>query len=353
MKKYLITILVLVAALVSHANNILTERFEYANVDGAPPVGWTCNDASWLCGFQEKDHNRKPFSGYWYAYTNGDESWMFMPIYMSPSARYRFSYWAISDGSYTVEFWAGTQADAGTMIQLLFSETVNIDEYDKFEAYIESISGNYDYLGIRAIASEGAYFCTIDDIIVDQVDQYSFRSSPVEIDTVLQPGAHFHYYNKIINEGFESLTIYMTPHTEFFEDIHFYVDGQMVTQFHIDSDETVLIRGEATLRSDIEPGSTCWFDVMYTIDCGCATAMFTYMVNVISDGVDENLSTIALYPNPSTGKVAIEGNGLMTITNTLGQEVLRKEIIDKEIFTLENGIYIVKINGIRRKVIIQ
>lgn len=344
MKKFLITILVLFAARMAYASSIFSESFEYANHDGETPVGWTCDDNSWLCGYQDKDHNRIPHSGSWYAYTNADESWMFMPIYMSSQLQYRFKYWAISDGSYTLELWAGTQDNAGNMVQLLFSESVNSGVYESFSAYIDDITGNYDYLGIRAVSDAGAYHLTIDDIVVDQIVQYDFSASPHETDTVLQPGANIVFTCKITSIGFEPITIYMTPSTEYFTDIHFYVDGEETNQFPIVQDETVPIRGTATLRPDVEPGARCWFDVIFTIDCGCATAMYTYWATVVSDGVDENFEEISWYPNPSTGNVTFEGAGQITIYNTLGQIVLTKEIIEKETIMLESGVYFVKTN---------
>ena len=69
--------------------------------------------------------------------------------------------------------------------------------------------------------------------------------------------------------------------------------------------------------------------------------------------MDELSSATSIYPNPSNGIVTIEGNGIVTITNTLGQEIIRKEIVEKETVTLDNGVYFIKINDIIRKVIIQ
>lgn len=345
MKKFYITLIILLAAHVVRAESIFNESFEYANHDGEIPAGWACDDSSWLCGFQEKDHNRKPHSGSWYAYTNAEEAWMFMPIYFSNLVQYRCSYWAISDGSYDVELWAGTQASEGDMVQLLYTATINSGVYEKFAEYISDINGSYDYLGIRAVAHDGAYHLTIDDINVDMIVQYSFHASPAQFDTILQPGANVNFNCKVTNTGFESLTIYITPHSEYFTDIHFYVNDEMTNQFPIVQDETVPIRGTATLKPDVVPGNSCWFDVMFEIDCGCATAMFTYWATVVSDGINENYTGTSIYPNPSTGNVTIEGDGNIMVFNTKGQMILTKEIIGKETITLEKGIYYIKKNG--------
>lgn len=354
MKKIVIALILLVSASVIQANNLITESFEYANHDGETPLGWTCDDASWLCGYQDKDHNRKPHTGFWYVYTNANESWMFIPAFLSTQLQYKISYWAISDGSYTVELWAGTQDNASNMSQLLLTETVNSANYEIFSTYIETLNGNYDYFGIHAIANENAYYLTLDDICIDYIVQYAFSASPYETDTILQPGDNITFNCKVLNEGYESITIYMSTHTEFFTDVHFYVNGEMTNHFPIVQDETVAIRGTATLRPEIEPGTTCWFDVMFTIDCGCATAMYTYWATVAADGIDDNQVKTAIYPNPSTGHVTIEGSGIITIFNSLGQEVFAKEIVEKETIMLEKGIYFVKKdNGVTEKLIVE
>ncbi|MCR5038355.1 MAG: hypothetical protein K6A94_03330, partial [Bacteroidales bacterium] len=94
MKKTLLTLLICLIATATFAGNLLTEGFEYANHDMQVPVGWTSNDETWICGYLEKDHNRIPHSGNWYAFSNAEDSWMYMPMYFIESIRYRFTLWA-------------------------------------------------------------------------------------------------------------------------------------------------------------------------------------------------------------------------------------------------------------------
>lgn len=342
MKKVLITILLFATMVLSHANSIFNEGFEYANHDGETPIGWTCDNSSWLCGYLDKDHNRKAHTGDWYAYTNADDSWMFMPLYNSNMLKYRYTFWGISDGSYEVEFWAGDNTRPDGMVQRLFTVTVDTDVYEQFSIYIDTITGNYDYFGIHAVAANGAYHLSIDDINVDMIEKYSFHSIPAENDTVMHAGAQATFNCKIKNDGYEPLNVTMTPYTEFFTDISFYINGQQTNTFPIVQDEVVVINGVATLQPDIAPGTRCWFDVMFTIDCGCATTMYTYWATVAADGIEENHVNMNIYPNPSKGNVTIEGSGTISIYNILGQEVIRKEVIDKEMVTLEPGIYFVR-----------
>lgn len=355
MKKLLITLLILIVAGVAQATVIFNESFEYANQDGVPPIGWTTVNDSWLCGYQIQDHSRRPHTGSWYAYTNSAESWMFIPVYFSEQLQYRLSLWAISDGGYQIEIWAGNGATPDAMGQLLLSDIASSGTYDQFSTYINEMNDSYDYFGIHAVQS----YCsdcilTIDDIVVEQIVQYDFIASPYELDTVMQAGATAVFYCKVRSLGFEDVTIYITPHTEYFTDIHFYIDGEMTNQFPIVQDETVTIRCTATLRPDVEPGDRCWVDVKFDIDCGCASALFTLWVTVAADGIEENYQEISLYPNPSTGNVTIEGNGTISIFNSLGQMVLTKEIIDTETIILEKGVYFVKReNGLTEKLIVR
>lgn len=71
-------------------------------------------------------------------------------------------------------------------------------------------------------------------------------------------------------------------------------------------------------------------------------------------GVDENGPTcFRVYPNPAKDRITIEGNGIMTITNALGQIIMTKGIDGKETFELPQGIYFVKLNGTTRKVVVE
>ena len=70
--------------------------------------------------------------------------------------------------------------------------------------------------------------------------------------------------------------------------------------------------------------------------------------------VEENeTASFNIYPNPSNGQFTVEGNGIMTITNTLGQVVFRNEVIERETVTLEKGIYFISINGMSKKLVVR
>lgn len=60
-----------------------------------------------------------------------------------------------------------------------------------------------------------------------------------------------------------------------------------------------------------------------------------------------------IYPNPSQGRITIEGSGTLFVTNSLGQTIMTKEIAGKERIELPQGVYVVKIGGETRKVVVE
>ena len=505
MKKLIFTLLILIATKFSFATSIFLEGFEYGNHDLQSPVGWVCDDDSWLSGYLAKDHNRIPHSGNWYAFTNATDSWMFMETYFSAGLKYRYYFWAVADGTYDVEFWVGSGPSVSEMTTLLFTKTVNSSEYHRFTEYIETIASDYPYFGIHATAHEGAYYLTIDDMQIDMVGKYDMEVDPMRKDTVMYAGGQAHYHYKVKNTGYEDLEVYMTPYTDFFTDMTFYADGVNVSTFPTVANQVVEADFYATLMPSLEPGTLGWVDIMLTVSCDCVTQMTTLWVTVLGtktdfpvaqhfdnanymnagwvtmgDGpkrwkwsednggiltfqasltdctsalyspkmmlsetantvrfkvyhnetsgddrinvyyntdltlegaellttiyrnngetgwvehelefanqdnvgfvileavgdngddimiddivvynsplaIEENaeVTNVSIYPNPSSGSITIEGNGIVTVTNVVGQVVLSDEIIENETLTLDKGIYFISLNGTTTKVIIR
>ncbi|MBR5082302.1 MAG: T9SS type A sorting domain-containing protein [Bacteroidales bacterium] len=60
-----------------------------------------------------------------------------------------------------------------------------------------------------------------------------------------------------------------------------------------------------------------------------------------------------VYPNPAKDRVTVEGTGLMTVTNTLGQTILTKEIDGKATIDLPQGLYFVKLGNEMQKIVVE
>lgn len=279
MKRILLALALCLCSSATFAH-IFYDSFEYANHEGEPPVGWICEDHSWVCGYLEKDHNRIAHHGDWYIHTNADDSWIFMEQNLSAELKYRYSYWAISDGSYEVEVWVGNGPSVGEMTELLFSRTVNSGEYAKYDEYIESLASNYLYFGIHAVAASGAYYLTLDEFNIDMVARYDLEVDPYEIHTTMNAGDAITIEYDVRNTGYEDLEIFMTPLTQFFTDISFTADGVSATSFPTVPNQSVHCTCTATLMPNIEPGTLCWMDIMFTVSCDCVTTMSTLWVTV-------------------------------------------------------------------------
>lgn len=349
MKKLFLPLILCLAANLTFAGNILIESFEYANHDLETPVGWTCDDDTWLCGYLEKDHNRKPHTGNWYVFTESDEAWMFMPMYLISSMKYRFSIWAVADGDYTLSFWAGSAPDPDAMIAQFFSEDVSGGNYAKVSTYVEEIPDGCEYIGICAVKLQNGSYLTIDDVEIDMVQQYDFVAEAITGDTALYPGtqAEFHFW--VHNTGYDPLDITMHPSNEYFTGFTCYVNGISGMTFPLQPDETVEVTTYATLRPEIQPGTVAWLDIMMTIPCGCNTAMVTFWVMPLDMTQTEENKALAInvFPNPATDYVTIEAEGLQTIAlidltgKTLSSTATEGDFIRLDISYLKVGIYFI------------
>ena len=315
MKKHILTLIACLSASFSFAGNVLYESFEYANHDLVKPIGWVCDDNSWLCGYLEKDHNRAPHSGNWYAFSDAEDSWMFMPMYLITSMKYRFSLWAVSDGSIQLEIWSGSSPNPDDMHTRFGSMTVNSGEYERFSVYAETIPASCEYIAIRARANEGATHLTIDDIEIDMVDQYTFEAESISGDTAMYPGTQATFHFLVHNTGYDPVDITAHPSNEFFSGFSCQVNGVSGMTFHTEPDETVVASITATLRPEIQPGTVAWLDVMMTIPCNCNTAMVTFWVTPLDiTGISEdNTPSISVFPNPASDLLTVEAEGLQLV----------------------------------------
>ena len=349
MKKLLFTLLVSLITTSAFAGNILIESFEYANHDFEPPIGWICDDNSWLCGYLEKDHNRTPHTGNWYAFTDSDEAWMFMPMYLIPTMQYRFSTWTITDGQYSLSFWAGSAPDPESMTQQFNSEAINCQQYTKVSAYVEEITEGYEYIGICATKLQSGSFLTIDDIEVDMVEQYTFEAQAITGDTAMYPGTQAVFRFIIHNTGYDPVDVTVHPSNEYFTDFSFYSNGVSATTFPTQPDETVRVTVYATLRPEIEPGTVAWLDINMTIPCNCNTALVTFWVtplDITQLGENSTLD-INVFPNPTTDYVTIEADDLEQVTlmditgKALSSVAAKGNSICLDVSGLKSGVYFI------------
>ena len=348
-RKLLLTLIIALSAPFAFAGDILLEGFEYGNHDLVKPIGWTCDDGAWLCGYQEKDHNRIPHEGDWYAFSNGDDAWMFMQLYLISGLQYRFSCWAIADGSGQLEVWAGTSPSSDDMHTMLLSVTVGSDGYQKVTNYVETIPEGCEYLAFRALTNGNATHLTIDDIRIDMVEQYQFEAEPVSGDTTMYPGSEGVFHYLVHNVGFDELDIIMHPSDEFFTDFTCTCNGATGMTFHTEPDEVLEVTITATLRPEIEPGTVCWLDVSMTIPCNCNTAMVTFWVTPLEpeSAHEDTMPKISVYPNPASDVVTVEADDLLEVSvvdikgRTLSSMAAKGSSASLDISNLKSGVYLI------------
>ena len=86
---------------------------------------------------------------------------------------------------------------------------------------------------------------------------------------------------------------------------------------------------------------------------GFETLAFSNHTIVPLDVEENKTSIFTVYPNPSDGRFTVEGTGRLTITNTLGQTILTRDITDTETIDLPMGVWFVKLDGTTRKVVVE
>jgi len=82
--------------------------------------------------------------------------------------------------------------------------------------------------------------------------------------------------------------------------------------------------------------------------------LVNYIPFSTDDAIEEAENTaFDVSPNPAQGSFIVEGQGTMTITNTLGQTILTMEIDGKESIALPRGLYVVRLGDATQKVIVE
>jgi hypothetical protein len=56
-------------------------------------------------------------------------------------------------------------------------------------------------------------------------------------------------------------------------------------------------------------------------------------------------ATMSVYPNPAKGSFTVEGTGLLTVMNVLGQKVMERTIEERNTVTLPEGMYLLRLTS--------
>ena len=83
---------------------------------------------------------------------------------------------------------------------------------------------------------------------------------------------------------------------------------------------------------------------------------FPILESSILSAIETEKTTMSVYPNPAKGNFTVEGSGLLTVTNLLGQKVMEKTIENRLVVILPEGLYLLKLtsgdDSITQKVVV-
>lgn len=348
MKHIFIFLSILLSALTSFADEILNESFEYGNHDLEAPIGWYCDDNSWLCGHFDKDHNRCANTGDWYVFAEADDAWMFMPLPIFQSMHYNISFWAITDGDFEVEVKIGpTASPEGMLYDFLPMTQINTIKYEKYSASYECDVPDMAFIGIHCLRGEGAAYLSLDDILVEMVNQYDFIVKEITTETIeMQPGSTEHFSFAARNTGYDMETLTISYSHEYFSSALFFVDGEQVTRFDLPVFSDVIVDVEATLKEDLPLGNLVWLDVMVNSTHNCHTGMASFWVIPTDlDGLEDNEMKVEVYPNPASDFIHVQADDLQEVRlyDLKGRQVLQSDQNTIKISHLSSGLYLLEV----------
>lgn len=288
--------------MVASAQTGIDEGFENDNEDLTPPVGWICEDNGWMCGYMEKDRNRIPHSGDWYAFASyNTDKWMYKEISLTSGVPYRLSFWHITNGVgyFTLEVKYGTQPDAASMTQTIVpSMTVDNEEYQNQSVIFTSSITGTAYVGFHSIADNSPWYLTLDDIIVEETSLLNFDVAAVTpVDTTVYFGDLADYRFRVDNIGAQTETVTFSHVGSTMQDVTFLHNGSAVTSVDVASLQSVEVvaRGRMPL-SGLSAGQSVEFPIQVSSTVGTvehqvnlgATALAPVSQFPITEGFEGN-----------------------------------------------------------------
>lgn len=250
MKRLSIFVIAILLCVPCAFSQIFEEGFESGNTDEMPPTGWICDDAGWICGYQEKTRNRIPHSGEWYAYASyNTDKWMYKEVSLTEGSYYRVSFWHITDGigSFSFEIKAGNAPQTQSMTtQVLAPMTINNNTYQQTSAVFQSAASGTQYIGFHSTADNSPWYLTVDDITFEETNIYNFNVEPLTPDTMSFFGEDVALRFAVTNTGLYDDVL---SFTNSYGDLNavFFINGSPVTQQSVAVNETVIVSAVVTI----------------------------------------------------------------------------------------------------------
>ena len=242
------------------AQVLVNETFENGNTVGQPPVGWICDANGWKAGITIPDDNeargRKPHTGDWYMYaTYNTDVWAYKEINVTAGSYYRVSFWYSTwhVDHFDLEVKAGASATpSGMTVTVLPQFIVDNEDYEQASAVFQAPSAGTFYVGFHSVATNMPWYLSIDDVIIEQTQQYNFEVEQLTPDTSAFFGEPVYLRFRLSNTGEQSDTYQFSGTGSL--PLEFFQNGNPVTQVNVPYNSTVEMVAKTTLPMDLTNG---------------------------------------------------------------------------------------------------
>ena len=252
MKKLYVLIAMMFLMGSASAQVLVNETFENGNTVGQNPVGWI-GDGGWKAGITIPDDNeargRKPHTGDWYMYaTYNSDVWIYKEINVTSGNYYRVSFWYATwhVDHFDLEVKAGASATPAAMtVTVLPQFQVANEECEQASAVFQATSSGTFYVGFHSVATNSPWYLSVDDVIIEQTQQYNFAIDLLTADTSVFFGEPAYLRFLLSNTGEQSDTYSFTNTSSI--PTEFFVNGTQVTQVSVPYNSSVEMIAKATL----------------------------------------------------------------------------------------------------------
>lgn len=262
MKRWFVLVAMWLLVSGSSAQVLVNETFENGNTVGQTPTGWVCNDNGWKCGQPIPDQNeargRMPHQGDWYVYASyNTDVWMYKEINVTAGCYYRVSFWHVvwNSNDFDLEVKAGTTATPSAMTTTVVQQTViDNNEYEQTSGVFQATTTGSMFVGFHSVADNFVWYMSLDDIVIEQTEQYNFALEQLTPDTTTYFGEEAYLRFALTNTGDETETVAFNNLSSSDLDVDFFVNGTQVNQTTIHAGEIVNVVAVPTLPMNLNDG---------------------------------------------------------------------------------------------------
>lgn len=256
MKKLYAFIAMMLLVVSTFAQVLVNETFENNNTVGQTPAGWI-GDGGWKAGITIPDDNeargRKPHTGDWYMYaTYNTDVWIYKEINVTAGNYYRVSFWYATwhVDHFNLEVKAGANANPSAMtVTAVPMMTVANEDFEQTSGVFQASSSGSFYVGFHSVADNGPWYLSIDDIIIEQTEQYHFNVEQLTADTSVYFGEQANLRFRLNNTGMEDDTYQFNSTGNL--PLAFYQNGTQVNEVNVPYNGSVELTAVATLPMNL------------------------------------------------------------------------------------------------------